>query len=306
MTLRENGRGGPRGAALAEILRQVRLLEIHTRHLVRDVFAGEYTSVFKGRGVEFADVREYRPGDDVRTIDWNVTARMGAPFVKQYVEERELTVLFLIDHSASEVFGTRVRTKSDLAAEVCAVLAMTAVRNHDRVGAVFFTDRVERLIPPKKGKRHVLRLIRELLTFEPAGSGTDLAAALDFVNRILSRRAVIFVVSDFLASGYERELKATARRHDTIALRLRDPRERELPDVGIVALRDAESGAWRYLDTGSRAVREAFRRRAEAFEEELSTSLRRQRVDLVRLETDQSYVEPLLAFFRLRERLLRH
>jgi uncharacterized protein (DUF58 family) len=290
---------------IAEVLRQVRLLEIHTRRLVTDVFAGEYSSVFKGRGMEFADVREYQPGDDIRLIDWNVTARMGSPFVKQFVEERELTVMFLVDHSSSEVFGTRVRTKSDLAAEVCAVLAMTAVKNHDRVGTVLFTDRVERFVPPKKGKTHVLRVIRELLSFEPRGRGTDLTAALEFTNRILTRRAVVFLVSDFLAEGYDRVLKATARRHDTIALQLVDPRERELPDVGLVAVRDPEGTEWRYLDTSSRRVRETFRSRGAAFDATLVRALRRRGVDVIRLDTSRPYVEPLLAFFRMRERLLR-
>jgi uncharacterized protein (DUF58 family) len=290
---------------LAEVLRQVRLLEIHTRRLVTDVFAGEYSSVFKGRGMEFADVREYQAGDDIRLIDWNVTARMGFPYVKQFVEERELTVMFLVDHSASELFGTRVRTKSELGAEVCAVLAMTAVKNHDRVGTVLFSDRVERYVPPKKGKTHVLRVIRELLSFEPRGTGTNLAAALEFTNRVLTRRAVVFLVSDFLATDYERVLKATARRHDTIALQLVDPRERELPNVGLVAVRDPESSRWRYLDTGSRRVRDAFQRRGQEFDATLTRALRRRGVDVVRLETGRPYVEPLLAFFQMRERLQR-
>ncbi len=296
---------GPLGPGLPEILRQVRLLEIRTRRLVTDVFAGEYSSVFKGRGVEFADVREYQPGDDVRTIDWNVTARMGSPYVKQFVEERELTVMFVVDQSASEVFGSRLRTKSDLAAEVCAALAMTAARNNDRVGTILFTDRVERFVPPKKGKKHALRVLRELLSFAPRGSETDLAAALEFASRILRRRAVVFVVSDFLAAGYERALKGLASRHDTVALRLLDPRERELPNVGLVALRDPESGDWRYVDTGSRFARERFRHRVEAWDAELQGALRRAGVDQIRLETGQDYVEPLLAFFRLRERLQR-
>ena len=290
---------------LAEVLRQVRLLEINTRHLVTDVLAGEYSSVFKGRGVEFADVREYHPGDDVRTVDWKVTARMGAAYVRRYVEERELTVLFVVDHSSSEAFGTRLRTKSDLATEVCAVLAMTAVRNNDRVGTLLFTDRVERYVPPTKGKRHVLRVIRELVSFEPEGSGTDLAAALEFVNRVLRRRAVVFIVSDFLTSGYESVLKSTARRHDTIAVQLRDPRERELPDVGLVALREAESGRWRYVDTGSRAVRDEFRRCVAEFDKTLERFMRQHGVDLIRLDTGQPYMGPLLAFFRMRERMQR-
>ncbi len=293
---------------LAELLRQVRLLEIVTRDLVKDVLAGGYTSVFRGRGLEFSEVRDYRPGDDIRTIDWNVTARMGAPFVKRYVEERELTVLFLVDHSSSEVFGTRVRTKAELAAEVCAALAMTAVKSNDRVGIALFTDRVERFVPPQKGKTHVRRVIRELLSFEPAGVGTDLHAALDFVNRVQRRRAVLFLVSDFVAppSVYRAALRVAARRHDAIAIQLVDPRERELPDVGLVTLREAETGRWMFADTSAPGVREAFRRRAHAVDRELAGTLRQDGVELIRLETDKSWVGPLLAFFRRREQALRH
>jgi uncharacterized protein (DUF58 family) len=291
---------------LAELLRQVRLLEIVTRDLVKDVLAGGYTSVFRGRGLEFSEVRDYRPGDDIRSIDWNVTARMGAPYVKRYVEERELTVLFLVDHSASEIFGTRVRTKAELAAEVCAALAMTAVKSNDRVGIALFTDRVEKFIPPQKGKTHVRRVIRELLSFEPAGAGTDLRAALEFVNRVQRRRAVLFLVSDFVAPPYRPALRVAARRHDTIAIQLVDPRERELPDVGLVTLREAETGRWMYADTSAPGVREAFRRRARAFDQELAQSFRQNGVELIRLETDRSWVGPLLAFFRRREQALRH
>jgi len=287
---------------LAEVMAQVRLLEIRSRHLVRDVLAGEYASVFKGRGVAFADVREYQPGDDVRTIDWRVTARSGTAYVRRYEEERELTVLFAVDHSRSEAFGSRLRSKADLATEVCAVLAMTAVRNNDRVGAALFTDRVERFVPPAKGRRHVLRVIRELLAFEPDGRGTDLAAACEFVNRVLPRRAVLFIVSDWLASGYEHALEVTARRHDAIAVQLVDPRERELPAVGLLALRDPESGRWRYVDASDRRVRGGLRASAALFDAELARSLRRQGVDLIRLETGASYVVPLLGFFHRRER----
>lgn len=293
---------------LAELLRQVRLLEIVTRDLVKDVLAGGYTSVFRGRGLEFSEVRDYRPGDDIRTIDWNVTARMGAPYVKRYVEERELTVLFVVDHSASEVFGSRMRTKAELAAEVCAALAMTAVKSNDRVGIALFTDRVERFVPPQKGKTHVRRVIRELLSFEPAGAGTDLRAALDFVNRVQRRRAVLFLVSDFVAQAapYRPALRVAARRHDAIAIQLVDPRERELPDVGLVTLREAETGRWMFADTSVPAVREAFRRRAGSFDRELAETLRQDGVELIRLETDKSWVGPLLAFFRRREQALRH
>lgn len=290
------------GVTLADILAQVRRLEVTSRHLVRDVLAGEYGSVFKGRGVEFADVREYHYGDDVRTIDWRVTARMDAAYVRRYVEERELTVLFLVDHSASDAFGTRVRTKIQLATEACAVLALAAVRNNDRVGAVMFTDRVEAFVPPAKGKRHALRVIRELLTFRPSGRGTDVRAALEYATRMLSRRAVLFVASDWIADGYDTQLEMAARRHDTIAVQLVDARERQLPDVGLVTVRDPESGRWRTVDTSSPVVRDRFRERAAAFDATLESRLRRCGTDVIRLWTDEGYVAPLLAFFHQRQR----
>ncbi|HEY0351187.1 MAG TPA: DUF58 domain-containing protein, partial [Gemmatimonadales bacterium] len=249
-----------------EVMREVRRIEITTRHLVRDIVAGEYSSAFRGRGVEFSEVREYQPGDDVRTIDWNVTARLGSAYVKRYLEERELTVLFLVDVSASGRFGTRVRTKQALAVEVCAVLALAAARNHDRIGAVWTTDRVERFVPPRRGRRHVLRIINDLLAFEAQGTGTDLASAFQFVDSILRRRSVLFVLSDFLTSGYQLPLERLARRHDVIALQLYDPRERELPDVGLVSLQDPETSAWRLVDTSRPETRERFHRRAQQFD----------------------------------------
>ena len=285
-------------------MREVRRIEITTRHLVRDIVAGEYSSAFRGRGVEFAEVREYQPGDDVRTIDWNVTARLGAAYVKRYLEERELTVGFVVDFSASKRFGSRLRTKGDLATEVCAVLALAAARNNDRVGTLFFTDRVERMIPARKGRRHVLRIISEILSFAPEGSGTDLTGTLAYLESVLRRRSVLFIVSDFLTAGYQPGLGRLARRHDVIAVQLSDPRERQLPDAGLVSLWDPESGAWRYVDTGSTRVREEFRRRTMEFDLELEGGLREIGVDLVRLETDRSYAEPLIAFFRRRERML--
>jgi uncharacterized protein (DUF58 family) len=287
-----------------EVMREVRRIEITTRHLVRDIVAGEYSSAFRGRGVEFAEVREYQPGDDVRTIDWNVTARLGSAYVKRYLEERELSVGFAVDFSGSKRFGSAVRTKGDLATEVCAVLALAAARNNDRVSALFFTDRVERMIPAGKGRRHALRLISELLSFEPAGSGTDLRSPLEYLESVLRRRSVLFVVSDFIATGYQSALGRLARKHDVIAVQLCDARERELPDAGLVTLRDPERGGWRYVDTGSEAVREEFRRRMAQFDVELERGLRERGADLVRLETGQSYAEPLLAFFRQRERML--
>jgi uncharacterized protein (DUF58 family) len=287
-----------------EVTREVRRIEITTRHLVRDIVAGEYSSAFRGRGVEFAEVREYQPGDDVRTIDWNVTARLGSAYVKRYLEERELTVVFLVDFSASGRFGSRVRTKGELGAEVAAVLALAAARNNDRVGAAFFTDRIEHHIAPAKGRRHVLRLISELLAFEPAGTGTDLGAALAELEPTLRRRAVLFILSDFMAAGYEPVLGRLARRHDVVALQLVDPRERALPAAGLVTLWDPESGGWRRIDTSDAAVRAWFARRSEEFDRGLERGLRERNADLLRLETGRSYAEPLLSFFRRRERML--
>jgi uncharacterized protein (DUF58 family) len=287
-----------------EVMHEVRRIEITTRHLVRDIVAGEYSSAFRGRGVEFAEVREYQPGDDVRTIDWNVTARLGSAYVKRYLEERELTVGFLVDFSGSKLFGTRIRTKGDLAVEVCAVLALAAARNNDRVGAMFFTEKVERMIPARKGRRHVLRVISELLSFHPQDTGTNLAGALEYADATLRRRSVLFVVSDFLAGSYDLALRRLARRHDVIAVQLVDPRERELPDTGLVALRDPEGSGWKYLDTGNAKLRDEFRQRMAAFDQQLESRVLEQGADLVRLETDRPYAEPLLAFFRRRERML--
>ncbi|MGH7498569.1 MAG: DUF58 domain-containing protein [Gemmatimonadales bacterium] len=287
-----------------EVTREVRRIEITTRHLVRDIVAGEYSSAFRGRGVEFAEVREYQPGDDVRTIDWNVTARLGAAFVKRYLEERELTVMFVVDLSASGSFGSLRRTKGDLATEVCAVLALAAARNNDRVGSMLFTDRVESYVAPAKGRRHTLRVISDLLAFEPRGTGTDLGAALADLESTLRRRAVIFILSDFITPDYDGAIARLARRHDVVALHLVDPRERELPDAGIVTLWDPESGEWRRVDTGDQRVREYFHRRTQEFDGALDRRLRERGVDLLRLETGRSYAEPLLTFFRRREKAL--
>lgn len=285
-----------------EVMRDVRRLEITTRHLVRDILAGQYLSVFRGRGVEFSEVREYQPGDDVRTIDWNITARLGTAYVKQFVEERALTVLFLVDLSASESFGTVRRTKRDLAVELCAVLAFAAARNADRIGGLVVTDRVEHFLPPKQGRRQALRLVGDLLALDPAGRGTDLAVGLEHLELVLRRRATIFVVSDFLTTGYELALGRAARRHDVIALQLYDPRERALPPAGLTTLWDPETNTWRHVDTRSAAVREHLARQANAFDVALGQRLGSAGVDVVRLDTGASYAEPLLAFFRQRER----
>jgi len=285
-----------------QVMLEVRRLEITTRHLVRDIVAGEYSSAFRGRGVEFSEVREYQPGDDVRTIDWNVTARLGSAYVKRYLEERELSVMFVVDASASQQFGTQLRTKHSLAVEVCAVLALAAARNNDRVGALWATDRVERVVPPGRGRRHALRVIHDLLAFEPAGTGTDLGLALGFIEPMLRRRSVIFLVSDFLTSGYQTALGRLARRHDVIALQLYDPRERELPDLGLATFHDSESGAWQVVDTSDRATRDRFYRRAGDFDRALNEELRVSGADVVRLQTGQPYAESLITFFRRRER----
>jgi uncharacterized protein (DUF58 family) len=287
-----------------EVTHEVRRLEITTRHLVRDIMAGEYSSAFRGRGVEFAEVREYQPGDDIRTIDWNVTARLGSAYVKRFLEERELTILFLADVSASGGFGTRRRTKGELAIEVAAVLALAAARNNDRVGVAFATDRVEHYVAPAKGRRQALRVISDLLSYRPRSPDTDLARALTELEPVLRRRAVIFLLSDFLAIGYGLALARLARRHDVIGVQVADPRERELPDVGLVTLWDPESGDWRIVNTGDRRVRQQFRDRAETWDRELGRTFSEGGADLLRLETGEPYADALIAFFRRRERML--
>ena len=296
--------GVPRPASAGvppEILRQVKLLELRTRGLVNSLFTGEYRSVFKGQGMEFSEVREYQPGDEVRSIDWNVTARMGKPFVKRYIEERELTVMLAVDLSGSERFGTRARFKSELASELAAVLAMSAIRNNDRVGAVLFTDRIEHFVPPRKGRRHALRLMRDLLVFEPEGKGTDLTGALEYTGRMLKHKAIIFVVSDFQAEDLEQPLKLLAQRHDVVAVTVDDPSEQELPDIGQVRFVDPETGTTIDVDTSDARVRARF---AEAVAEELSSRrrlLRRLAIDEVPVRTDGGVVDPLIKFFRARE-----
>ncbi len=291
---------------LAEVLAQVRRLELRSRRLMRELRSGEYASVFKGRGVEFADVRPYQVGDDVRTIDWRVTARTGQAYVRRYVEERQLTVLFVIDRSASDAFGSRGRTKNQLATELCAVLALTAARVNDRVGALLFTDRVESYIPPSAGMRHALRLVRELVAFTPRGTGTDLRGALEYVSEVTRRRAVVFVISDWFDTGWEHALSVIARRHDTIAVQLTDPREHEMPDVGLVVLSDPETGVWRVVDTTDSRTAERLRAASRARDSALGRALHALGADVIRLDTSRGFVAPLLAFFRTRERMQRH
>jgi len=286
----------------SEQLKAVRKIQIRTSHLVSDLFAGQYQSVFKGRGMEFAEVRHYLPGDDVRTIDWNVTARTGVPHVKRFVEERELTVMLLVDASASTHFGTVKQLKSEMAAEMAALFAFSAITNNDKVGLLMFSDHVELALPPKKGTRHVLRVIREALSFTPQGHGTDIAAALEHLNRVTKRRCVTFVISDFLDTGARLALKIANRRHDIIAVVLDDPRDLALPDIGLIALQDAETGQQILLDTGDSRLRREFEERAAAARRDRERMLRAVDVDAIVVRTDRPYTEALLRFFRMRER----
>ena len=285
-----------------EILKKVRQIEIRTNREVTDVLGGQYHSVFKGRGMEFEEVREYMPGDEVRSIDWNVTARFGHPFIKKFKEERELTVMLVVDVSASGQFGSGSQSKNELAAELGAVLAFSAIRNNDKVGVILFTDRIEKYVAPKKGRRHVLRVVREILAFQPTGTGTNLTKALDYLNRVQPKRAVTFVLSDFQDTGFEKKLRLAGRRHDVIALSLRDPREAELPAVGLVELRDAETGAQAVVDTFDPQVRATFAARASARLVWLQGVFRSASVDQIEIRTDIDYMRSLVKFFRMRER----
>jgi uncharacterized protein (DUF58 family) len=305
------------GGVPREILKQVKLIELRTRGLVNSTFSGEYLSVFRGQGMEFAEVREYQPGDDVRNIDWNVTARVGHPYVKKHIEERELSVLLMVDLSGSEQFGTRERFKAERAAELAAVLALSAVRNNDRVGLLIFTDKIEHVVPPKKGKRHVLRIIRDVLAFRPQSNGTNMAAALDYAGRLLPHRSVIFVLSDFallqppdegpesaLFAGWEKALKLVARRHDVVAVSIRDELEQAVPNVGVLMLRDPESGETIVVDTSRTDLRQGYHGFMTQERNAIRRVFRRLGVDEIDVGTTGSFVGPLLAFFRRRERKL--
>ena len=285
-----------------EILKQVRRIEIRTTRLVNDLFGGEYQSVFKGQGIEFADVREYVPGDDIRTIDWNVTARSQRPFVKKYVEERELTVVFLVDMSGSQFFGTSGRFQSEIAAEITALLAFSAVRNKDKIGLLIGTDQVEKYIPVKKGRTHVLRVVREILYYKPRHRKTRLQVSLDYLNRVLTRTAVIFLISDFIDQGFERSLKILSRKHDLVAIHLVDPRERSLPLSGLLGVEDQESGRKLVIDSSDINFHHRYELNSKRREESLDPLFKRLGIDRVVIDISQSYAEPLVRFFRLRER----
>jgi len=285
-----------------ELLKQVRQIEIKTRGVVNDVFSGEYHSVFKGRGMEFAEVREYQPGDDIRTIDWNVTARFNHPFVKVFEEERELTVILLVDMSGSLIFGSKDKTKQQVAAELSAVLAFSAMKNNDKVGLILFTDQIEKFVPPKKGRSHVLRIIREVLSFEPQGNQTDLKGALEYFNHTIKKKSITFLLSDFIAENYEKILRVVGKKHDLISVILEDPRELDIPKSGLIEFRDAETGQIRFVDTSNKNVREGYLRILDELTAKRKSLFLSSGIDSVKVTTGESYIKPLVNFFKLREK----
>jgi uncharacterized protein (DUF58 family) len=284
-----------------ELLKQVQLIEIKTKGLVNQVFSGEYHSVFKGRGMEFSEVREYQFGDDIRNIDWNVTARFGHPFIKIFEEERELTVMLLVDLSGSLIFGTIEKTKQQVAAELSAILAFSAMKNNDKVGLLLFTDKIEKFVPPRKGRKHVLRIIREVLSFEPVGKTTNIKGALEYMNNAIKKKSIVFLVSDFMDSGYEKILRVVGKKHDLIGIVLNDQREREIPSMGLIKFTDAETGRERWIDTSSKN----FQKELASFRwnnmQKLKSLFVSSRIDNIEVHTGDNYVKPLVQFFRLRE-----
>ena len=283
-----------------EILTKIQRIEIFTNRLVNTVFAGEYESVFKGQGITFDEVREYQVGDEIRTIDWNVTARMGQAYIKQYVEERELVMMLVVDMSASTSFGSIAETKAEIAAEIAALLAFSAIKNNDKVGLICFTDTVEHFVAPRKGKRHVLRVVRDILHFQPKQSGTNIETALAFVDRVLKPHSVVFLISDFKDTGYEKQLRLSSKRHSLTAITLQDRREVELPDVGLIELEDAESGETVVVDTRSEEARHLYRELNQRADAERRQVFRANQVDSIHIRTDEAYVKPIIQFFRQR------
>ncbi len=288
-----------------EVLKKVRRIEISTRGLVNDVFSGQYHSVFKGRGMDFSEVREYQFGDDIRTIDWNVTARTGHPFVKVFEEERELTVMLLVDVSSSNDFGTAERMKGEIAVEICALLAFSAIKNNDKVGLIIFSDQIEKFVPPRKGRQHVLRVIRELLYHQPQNTGTDIGLALEYVNRVVRRHSVTFLVSDFFDEGFERALRVANRRHDVIAIRVSDRREVEIPPVGLIELEDTETGERLLLNSSDTGFRNLYNEEVGKVNSRLEKMFKSTKVDYIQIWADQPYDAPLIRFFKERGRRIR-
>ncbi len=285
-----------------ELLKQVRQIEIKTRGVVNEVFSGEYHSVFKGRGMEFSEVREYQIGDDIRTIDWNVSARFGHPYVKIFEEERELTLMLLVDLSGSLVFGSIEKTKQQIAAELTAILAFSAMKNNDKVGLILFTDQIEKFVPPRKGKSHVLRIIREVLSFEPRGNKTDIKVALEYFNHSVKKKSIAFLISDFIDDGYDKILRIVGKKHDLVNILLEDPRETEIPKVGLVKLKDAETGKTRYIDSGNKNVQDYFKKKVTERKNYQNNLFLKSRVDTINISTASSYIKPLINFFKKRER----
>lgn len=285
----------------SELLKKVRKIEIKTRGLSNQIFSGEYHSAFKGRGMAFSEVREYMPGDPIRSIDWNVTARFNHPYVKVFEEEREITMMLLVDVSGSENFGSKGQLKREMITEVAAVLAFSAVQNNDKIGVILFSDQIEKFIPPKKGKSHILRIIRELIDFEPTHNGTDIDAALRFFNNVSKKRSIAFLISDMMATGFEKSLQVAKRKHDLVTLITRDVHEDTLPDLGLVPMRDFETGQMRWVDTSSKQVRAEFSKHRTAQLKEVTELLRKTGIDTAHLYTDRSYVKPLMQLFKQRE-----
>lgn len=283
-----------------EVLKKIRKLEIQTKGMVNSIFGGEYQSAFKGRGMEFSEVRAYTYGDDIRQIDWNVTARTGDPFIKVFEEEREQTLMLCIDISQSGTFGSQRQSKMELAIELCAVLAFSAIKNSDKVGLVLFSDHIEKVVPPKKGKTHVLRLIRELYTTEPTGHGTDIGDALSYINRLLNRRAIVVLASDFMDSDFDKQLRITNQKHDLVSIIINDRLEDELPDLGVVRFQDPETGREKMVDTSSKKVRMAYNKKRAEQKKELHDRLLRMKIDSIEVHTNESYVQPLMGFFQRR------
>lgn len=285
------------------MLKKVRKIEIKTKGLTKHIFSGEYHSAFKGRGMSFSEVRSYQYGDDVRNIDWNVTARTGEPFVKVFEEERELTVMLLVDLSRSAFFGTVEQMKNELLTEICAVLAFSAITNNDKVGVFLFSDRIEKFIPPKKGRQHILRIIRELIDIEPVGKGTDIGGALQYFNNVIKKRSICFVLSDFMTKGYEDALRIAKRRHDIVGIQMTDPREAEIPNIGLIRALDGETGEMRWIDTSSRRVREHYVNWFKENTQYFKTTFLRSGADAVSIRTDEPYVNALMKFFQKRSRI---
>nr|WP_133777664.1 DUF58 domain-containing protein [Pedobacter sp. ASV19] len=284
-----------------ELLKKVRKIEIKTRGLSNQIFSGEYQTAFKGRGMAFSEVREYQVGDEIRTIDWNVTARFNHPYVKVFDEEREMTVMLLVDVSGSKNFGTQTQQKQELATELCAVLAFSAIQNNDKVGVLFFSDQVEKFIPPKKGRSHILMIIRELIDFKPAHKGTNIAEALRYFTSAIKKRSTAFLISDFMSEKFENELKIANRKHDLVALKLYDIHEEEFPDLGLIPVADEESGQIEWINTGDKKVRQAYKAAALERNGRLQDLFRRSGVDYTSIGTHQSYIQPLMTLFKKRE-----